>query len=312
MRMVVANRACGILYRYLRVNANGCFLLPANVCPVVPMTFVTAGVPFEFVDIDVNTFCIDEEMCLSKLAGGSYSGILFVHTYGCSYQAEDFFQAIKSIDSSLQIIDDKCLCRPDVTSRTPLADLTLFSTGYAKYLDFGKGAIGCLKEDSVLSNEFLPFFHLDIDRIYKPHFRDNSIIDYLPEGWLDTFVECSEINKECYFANIKQQLPIVAQKKQHLNEIYRSMLPGNICWDEDYCGWRFNIWVEDKSLLLSALSANGLFASSHYQPSSTLFGDDTYYPNSADVFNHVINLFNDKYYTDEQAALTAEVISRLV
>ena len=50
---VTSQRASAILYNYLSGNHfDKPFLLPANVCPVVPLSFMKAGVGFEFIDID--------------------------------------------------------------------------------------------------------------------------------------------------------------------------------------------------------------------------------------------------------------------
>ena len=49
---VTSQRASAILYNYLSGNHfDKPFLLPANVCPVVPLSFMKAGVGFEFIDI---------------------------------------------------------------------------------------------------------------------------------------------------------------------------------------------------------------------------------------------------------------------
>ena len=48
-----ANRASAVLFGYLKSGEfKKPFLLPANVCPVVPLSMMKAGVDYEFVDID--------------------------------------------------------------------------------------------------------------------------------------------------------------------------------------------------------------------------------------------------------------------
>lgn len=52
----IEQRASVVLYRFLVANCKDFhFLLPANVCPVVPLTFLKAKVDFSFVDIDPAT-----------------------------------------------------------------------------------------------------------------------------------------------------------------------------------------------------------------------------------------------------------------
>ena len=56
MQIVQASRASAILYNLLKSQTNTHpWLLPANICPIVPITFFKAGVPIEFVDISAET-----------------------------------------------------------------------------------------------------------------------------------------------------------------------------------------------------------------------------------------------------------------
>ena len=50
---VFENRASTVLCNFLKSNHfDKPFLLPANVCPVVPLSFMKAEVEFDFIDID--------------------------------------------------------------------------------------------------------------------------------------------------------------------------------------------------------------------------------------------------------------------
>jgi len=56
MRIVQAPRASAILYHVLASREQKKpWLLPANICPIVPITFLKARVPFELVDISAET-----------------------------------------------------------------------------------------------------------------------------------------------------------------------------------------------------------------------------------------------------------------
>ena len=64
---VFENRGAAVLYYFLKGNNSGRpFLLPANVCPIVPLTFFKAGVPFEFVDID-ETHAMCRSQCIDRI-----------------------------------------------------------------------------------------------------------------------------------------------------------------------------------------------------------------------------------------------------
>ena len=144
--LTFANRASAVLCNFLKSQKTSKpFILPANVCPVVPLSFLKAGVDFEFVDID-KSHALDTTEALVKLYTGNYAGVLFVHAYGHKYDNKSFYAQVKSIDNSLRIIDDCCLCEPDTSDQLEdNIDLQLFSTGYAKYIELSYGGYGKLR-----------------------------------------------------------------------------------------------------------------------------------------------------------------------
>ena len=124
-----ANRASAVLFGFLKSRKfEKPFLLPANVCPVVPLSMMKAGVDFEFVDID-ERHTMSADLALEKLSDGAYSGLLFVHSYGLHFDNKDFYSAIKCINPDIFIIDDRCLCKPSIEDKVPEdVNLSLFST----------------------------------------------------------------------------------------------------------------------------------------------------------------------------------------
>lgn len=301
--MIFANRASGILYRFIRQN-GGCYLLPANVCPVVPLTFQLAEVGFEFVDINNDTLCIDEERCLSLAGTGLFQGIVFVHTYGTSYDPQPFFKQLKVCAPSFHIVDDKCLCVPVFSAHETEADLTLFSTGYAKYVDLGRGGFGFLQPSLDLSMEPLGFDGSEIDSVYKKAFVKKEKIGYVPSRWLDAYVTdcCDEKYRQC----VEREAERMREYKQEINAIYREVL-GEKALPDVFNQWRYNLLVKDKEAVMKRLFDSGLFASSHYQPASRLFVDEVF-PNAERLYGLVVNLFNDKYITKEQAIKVARLV----
>lgn len=132
---VTSQRASAILYNYLSGNHfDKPFLLPANVCPVVPLSFMKAGVGFEFIDID-ESHAMSTEKCLTAIEAGKYSGLVFVHAYGKKYDNKEFYRAVKSLDQNLCIIDDCCLCIPElVDSLNKTPDILVFHSTTECYL----------------------------------------------------------------------------------------------------------------------------------------------------------------------------------
>jgi hypothetical protein len=75
-------RAAKVLYKVLKRIPNKKFLLPLNVCPIVPDTFKKSKKEFEFIDINLQTLCMDEKLILKAINNDkTIDGILFVKTF---------------------------------------------------------------------------------------------------------------------------------------------------------------------------------------------------------------------------------------
>jgi hypothetical protein len=175
-------RASTVLYRYLcGVIQTGSWLLPANVCPIVPAVFAKAGKEFEFLDISPDTLCLDESLALERIRKkpGKIAGVLFVHTYGYADNFDTFFARIKSFDHRIQIIDDKCLCRPCFNPTGKFADLELYSSGYSKYVELGWGGWGYLRTpvpSSVEMEQFQTDAHNKLLQLFRTTLKEKKVL----------------------------------------------------------------------------------------------------------------------------------------
>jgi len=110
MKMVQAPRASVILYNMLKSQDNSNpWLLPANICPIVPIAFYKAGVPFVFMDISAETLHMDLEQAEGRLKRGKVGGVLYAHTYGEPSTPVEFFQSVQSRYPEVLLVDDRCL-----------------------------------------------------------------------------------------------------------------------------------------------------------------------------------------------------------
>ncbi len=93
-------RACSILRNLVisRRGPGGVFLLPANVCPVVPLTLLTARQPFEFIDVDRNDLSMDRALVNRRLECPEpyVAGIIYVRSYGFLADISDSFSSWRS------------------------------------------------------------------------------------------------------------------------------------------------------------------------------------------------------------------------
>ena len=272
MKLLTANRATKLLYNFLKVNnISGKVLLPANICPEVVKTLHYAGMTTTFIDLQVETLCINQEAVLA--AAKDASMLLFVHTYGIEHDFYAFFEQVREQNPNIIIVDDKCLCLPDLEVKDSAADLVLYSTGEKKMVNLGGGAIG-----------------------------------YLADKWEYDEVEVEEsdlLSNELWLLDPKQlymKMDAIIAHKEKLNTIYRAMLPEAIQLPDAYQHWRFNILVPNKQQILDALAAEDIPAES---VCPALDG-------ACVVANNLhalaINLFNDKRQTQEQAIRACEII----
>lgn len=312
--MITAYRATGILYRFLiaiNEKVKGIFLLPANICPIVPLCFDTAAVPFTFVDIDQQSLCMDLAFCINLLEKNpeKYAGLLYVRNYGyISNEASNAFEYIKKVNENFIIIDDRCLCMPYWGEKDKYSDLELYSTGYAKPVDIGMGAFGKLANGMSLVDLN---FHFDfaaekaIERYCKKAINEKKRIVYFPHHWINTAP--LPIPDDSYFRIVESHKEKMLLHKSIVNEIYYNSLPGEICLDDSFNSWRFNIRVKNAKEVLKKIFSGGLFASNHYQNSSVLFNKRKFHASEL-LAKEVINLFNDKYFSTDQAERICQLI----
>lgn len=309
--IIFANRASALLYRFIKTFPTGTYLLPANVCPIVPLTFVKAGVSFEFVDIDSDTLCIDEKTVMSFVNGNEkYTGIIFVRTYGYQYDASGFFSRLKSANRSFKIIDDKCLCFPDINPIASNIDLELYSTGYSKPVDIGFGGYAKIQEETELESVNDRYDGNTLGQLemrYKEALKNGHLIKDHSKEWLNT--GNPELTLEEYLGKIEKELQVVKAHKQTLNGIYEANLPEQIVLPKEFQNWRFNILTTNQKTILNSIFSAGLFASSHYIPSACLF-EKKHYKISSELSGKVINLFNDFHFSEKQAIQLCDIVRR--
>jgi hypothetical protein len=277
-------RACAILYNLLRTRGDSRpFLMPANICSDVPRTFIAAQQPFDLVDIAETTLAIDTDQCLAHLRAEPqrYAGIIYVRTYGSERDPTPFFDDLRAIRSDLFIIDDKCLCRPDWNGeyQSPTADVTLFSTGHAKFVDLNEGGFA--------------------------HVRDGVAYWRQPpttDPWLDLHPPGTSWEEYC--RRIADTMPAVDARKRALNAIYANAFPAGTQLPAEFQQWRFNIRVPDPERLRSAAFEAGLFLSRHYEPFASGF------PLATKLHSEIVNLFNDRYFDEARALRMTELTLR--
>ena len=310
MQIVQAPRASAILYSLL-VNRRdkSPWLLPANICPIVPITFLKAEVPFQFVDISPETLHMDLDQVEDLLKNGKIGGLLYAHTYGEVSTPNEFFGSVKSLFPDLMVIDDRCLCIPDL-ELDPInkADIQLYSTGYAKIVDLNFGGYAFLSDAIDYQSAHLAFdpgHHEELEKAYKAAVSQRQKFVYQDSDWLETDAAVPVWNEYCM--QIERSLAGSLEHRASLNHVYAGMLPVDIQLPAAFQTWRFNIRVRDKQRILDAIFSSGLFASSHYASLAGIM-EDGKAPEAESLERSIINLFNDHYFSLDQAEKVCRII----
>ena len=306
--IVQAPRASAILYHLLASQPQKqTWLMPANICPIVPITFMKANVPFELVDITAVNLHMDLEQAEALVRKRKVGGLLYAHTYGDASTPDDFFQLLKSINPKLTIIDDRALCTPEFEVSSS-ADAVLYSTGYAKIVELGFGGYAFLGEGVQYQPIHLPFNSDDrgkLEHAYKQalSFRENFI--YRDSDWLETDGRLSSWQE--YRHRIEAGIKSSMTQRTLLNKIYTELLPVDIQLPQRYQSWRFNIRLKNKDKVFRAIFDEGLFASSHYASLAGVMSRERAL-NAERLAEEVVNLFNDHHFD----ALRAEKICKII
>ena len=311
MQLVQAPRASAILYSLL-VNRRdqSPWLLPANICPIVPITFLKAQVPFQFVDISSQTLHMDLEQAEELIKNSKIGGLLYAHTYGEVSTPSEFFGTIKNLFPDLMIIDDRCLCVPDLEfDPNNKADIQLYSTGYAKIVDLNFGGYAFMSDAVDYQPAHLPFdpvHHEEVEKAYKVAVIRREKFDYQDSNWLETDTPMPAWLE--YSRRITKSLAGSLEHRASLNHVYANMLPVELQLPAPFQTWRFNIRVRDKQRILDAIFASGLFASSHYASLAGIM-DSGRAPEAETLERSILNLFNDHHFSLDQAEQVCKIIA---
>ncbi len=315
---IIEPRASTILYNFLKANSlDGEFIIPINACPIVPITFLKAKKAFTLVDIDKKNYCLDLNLTEDIIKRNKVAGILFIYTYGIENDTiTNELLEFKKKYPSLVIIADKSLNFPKLNNDT--FDLTLYSTGYGKSVDIGYGGIGHLSNEYKYFKPSIHYAEEEVKRLesyYKYCISNNIKFDYsyADSNWLNN--DSLKYDRVEFFNIIEEETALAQLQKSNINKIYSENLPKSIMLSNNtninFDNWRFNIVVNQKTLLLENIFKNGLFASSHYAPLKMFSNVEVPSESvSSELHKSVVNLFNYKYIDKEKAYRTVELIRK--
>jgi hypothetical protein len=310
---VQGERASGILYNYLATlpqHHTETWIIPANCCVAVPLTFMKAGKKVIAADISPVTLCLDLEKINDLLKSAQVEGILFIETYGAETKPVELAE-FKRLYPGIRIIFDKCLSQPDFnTPAETFSDLVLFSTGKSKQVDLGYGGFAYNLTALNISYKTIAYDPLQEksteeqakEALIKPYPFSYEDTDWLNNGPIP--LSFSEYKNKVLEEKERQH-----QLKALISSVYAEQLPRHIQLKEQFQQWRFNILVNEKGILLNTIFSSKLFAGSHYAPLHALSGNRNIEVTQK-LHHAVINLFIDKYFTVEMAENISDLITQ--
>lgn len=316
---VVGPRAARLLHDALvRLRGDGrpgSIVLPANVCPIVPLTCWRAGFRTDFIDIDPASQGMTADRVAARLRdprAPQASGVIFVHPYG--RVSDDTLRGVadvlESAGEELFLIDDRCSLVPslDRPEEAQSGDMILFSTGYAKRVDIGYGgfawvppfigALGLVEDFDEEAFERARAFFRD------PTPRDKALAE-VPQEWLDS----RPVDENQYVEQVLARRELALRHEQELRDIYMTQVPEDLHLGAEF-QWRFNLLVDNPRELIDAIFDAGLFASAHY-PSVAQAVSGAQMPNAALSGQRLVNLFTSEPFTAEMAEQCAAIARRV-
>lgn len=313
---VVGPRAARLLHdalvRLREDGQSGSIVLPANVCPIVPLTCWRAGFRTDFIDIDPASQGMTADRVAARLRdprAPQASGFIFVHPYGrvSDDTLRGVVDVLESEGDGLFLIDDRCSLVPsfDRPEEEQFGDMALFSTGYAKRVDIGYGGFAWVPPfvenlgpvdgfDEEAFERARAFFR-------EPTPREEALAE-VPRGWLDS----RPVDEDRYVEEVLARRETALCHEQELRDIYMTRVPEHLWLGVEF-EWRFNVLVDNPQELIDAIFDASLFASAHY-PSIAQPVTGARMPNAESFGQRLVNLFTSEPFTAETAEQCAAIV----
>lgn len=292
------------LLRYWNIprQANCKIALPANICPIVPLSLVRAGYSIKIIDIDPVHLELNWQQ-LSAL-GRDLSVVLWLRPYGRIHGPAPELRNFQLQNPQIKWIDDRCLCIPETAVPQDIfADATLWSTGFGKFVELGYGAWAHVQNCSPEEWQVLTW-----DEPFCP--EDLQAFDHrVKEALSNELKHCPWTGDLNYLQGQIQPLDLdyvrakaktILAHKMAINQIYDSLIPAKFRQEKEWNMWRYQMLVPDADLLKNEIFARGFFAGRNYPSIAKGFEVQECSQAKRDHQKR-INLFNDLRISPEFA-----------
>jgi len=312
-------------------------LVPANICEIVIATIYASGLQPIYYDVDAMSGNANLNH-IQKIYSGKEKILIAVHNYGTPIQIID----IKSwsVKENIFLIEDVCNCLGGFIKDQPvgvLGDVSIFSFGYAKIIEYGFGGAMWINDDSLKSEakkriktlDDYSSIHSDADDFYQMKLRvlrgkklRNTNYHYtkLYKDYSDYLLY--KINNEdvSNIIDMFQKLDKNIDRRRQLAGLYREGIQNPLVTHRNFVEgdiyWRYT-FIIDKNLRAKAIREliNNKIPVSCWYPIVIPFFEENFdklsFPGAKSFGEKVLNLWVDHSITLTKVRKAITIINQL-
>ena len=254
-----------------RIPEGSEVIIPSICCPAVLFAIQLAGYCPVLADVSLDDLCMNTKEIKTVLTKKT-KAIVAVHSYGhyCQIEAIENFAKEKG----LFLIEDACLAIRGTFKGKSLGsfgDVSIFSFGYDKIIDVGKGGV-LVTDDALLfkrAKEFVKF---------------NAFFSY----------DLNAQEKNLLFEKLSKLEGYIQKRKENARICEQSLKGKNIskaAFADDVVYWRYPvIYKGNRDQLIEDARKEGILITKHYKGLHQLKTGEVL-KNAEYVSNHIMNIF---------------------
>ena len=318
-----ANTLIWTISKYLKNRKNPTVILPSTLCISLAVIFKNLGIKIIYVDIDLKTGLIREDLLIQKIKNEKIDAIFYVNLFG-NVGKNSFLSYAKK--RGILLVQD--LAQTFISfskyknKKFIFGDIIIISFGYSKIFDLNGGAILLAKNKKLFeelkqikfkkNNENLNQVKNNYLNWYHNNFAYNRIIDIAHTQKFAKKLYIKPYHREFdnkIFLSLKR-LKNEEQRRQKILKIYKKIFNHKnikiLNKDISLLPWRFCFLVKrNRDKILSILRNNKYDASSYYLALKN-------FKNSARLENEIVNLWMDKNMSKNKVCNQYKIIKKLL
>ncbi len=255
----------------LQIPEGSEVIMPSISCPAVLFAIQLAGYYSVLSDVSLNDFCMNVQEIKAVMTQKT-KAIVAIHSYGHYCQINDIEKFAK--EKGLFLIEDACLALGGTYQGKPLGsfgDVSIFSFGYDKIIDVGKGGVLVTDNASLFKRA-------------KGFIKANSFFSF----------DFTAGEKKLLLEKLHQLDRYIQQRKTNAQICEQGLKGRNIAkavFAKDVVYWRYPlIYKGVRDQLITEARKKGILITKHYKGLHQLKTGGAI-KNAEYVSNHILNIF---------------------